>query len=119
MAAKKPSKDAERLYRSLRRIRRVEEEIARIYPTDKIKSPVHLSIGQEGIAVGVCDPLEARDAVSRTYSVHATYLAKGGAKHPIDMAAKVLGNLAVVGNHPHDLTAQIETLRSALDGVIQ
>ena len=35
-----------RVYRSLRLIRRTEEEIARIYPTDKIKSPVHLSIGQ-------------------------------------------------------------------------
>ena len=34
-----------RLYRSLFRIRRVEEEVARIYPSDKIKSPVHLSIG--------------------------------------------------------------------------
>jgi len=119
MAAKKPNTDAERLYRSLRRIRRVEEEIARIYPTDKIKSPVHLSIGQEGIAVGVCDPLEARDAVSGTYRGHATYLAKGGSlpgmmaelfgkdtgcargkggsMHLIDMAAKVLGTSAVVG----------------------
>ena len=35
-----------RLYRSLRRIRRVEEAIVRAYPSDRIKSPVHLSIGQ-------------------------------------------------------------------------
>src|SRR3954468_20422614 len=47
--------DFERIYRSLRRIRRAEEEVARIYPTDKIKSPVHLSIGQEAVSVGVCD----------------------------------------------------------------
>ena len=33
-------------YRQVLRIRRVEEEVARVYPTDKIKSPVHLSIGQ-------------------------------------------------------------------------
>jgi TPP-dependent pyruvate/acetoin dehydrogenase alpha subunit len=39
----------DRFYRSLYRIRRVEEEIARIYPTDKIKSPVHLSIGREAV----------------------------------------------------------------------
>jgi len=45
-------------------IRRAEEEIARIYPSDKIKSPVHLSIGQEAVAVGVCDPLRPDDAVS-------------------------------------------------------
>ena len=43
----------ERLYRSLSRIRRVESQIADVYPTDKIKSPVHLSIGQEAASVGV------------------------------------------------------------------
>jgi TPP-dependent pyruvate/acetoin dehydrogenase alpha subunit len=67
-----------RLYRSLYRIRRVEEEIARAYPTDKIKSPVHLSIGQEGVAVGVCEALEASDVVFGSYRGHAMYLAKGG-----------------------------------------
>jgi TPP-dependent pyruvate/acetoin dehydrogenase alpha subunit len=72
------SRLAERLYRSLYRIRRVEEEVARVYPTDKIKSPVHLSIGQEATAVGVCDALEAHDVVFGTYRGHAAYLAKGG-----------------------------------------
>ena len=72
------SKDLQRIYRSLRLIRRAEEEVARIYPSDKIKSPVHLSIGQESVAVGVCDMLEKKDAVSGTYRGHATYLAKGG-----------------------------------------
>jgi TPP-dependent pyruvate/acetoin dehydrogenase alpha subunit len=68
----------ERLYRSLYRIRRVEEEIARIYPTDKIKSPVHLSIGQEAVSVGVCAALAPEDIVFGTYRGHALYLAKGG-----------------------------------------
>lgn len=68
----------ERLYRQLRRIRRVEEEIVRVYPTDKIKSPVHLSIGQEAVAVGVCDNLRPADILYGTYRGHAIYLAKGG-----------------------------------------
>tara|TARA_B100000315_G_scaffold237873_1_gene255083 strand:- start:4532 stop:5524 length:993 start_codon:yes stop_codon:yes gene_type:complete len=68
----------ERLYCSLYRIRRVEEEIADIYPTDKIKSPVHLSIGQEAISVGVCNTLRKDDIVFGTYRGHALYLAKGG-----------------------------------------
>ena len=67
-----------RLYRSLYRIRRVEEEIARVYPSDKIKSPVHLSIGQEAVAVGVCEALAPQDIVFGTYRSHAAYLAKGG-----------------------------------------
>jgi TPP-dependent pyruvate/acetoin dehydrogenase alpha subunit len=68
----------ERLYRSLYRIRRLEEEVARIYPTDKIKSPVHLSIGQEQVSVGVCEALAPQDIVFGTYRGHALYLAKGG-----------------------------------------
>ena len=68
----------ERFYKSLYRIRRVEEEIARIYPSDKIKSPVHLSIGQEAVAVGVCEALRPQDIVFGTYRSHAFYLAKGG-----------------------------------------
>lgn len=77
-AARPAAAECERLYRQLRRIRRVEEEIARIYPSDKIKSPIHLSIGQEAVSVGVCDALREDDVVSGTYRGHALYLAKGG-----------------------------------------
>jgi TPP-dependent pyruvate/acetoin dehydrogenase alpha subunit len=74
----------EKLYRSLYRIRLLEEEVARVYPGDKIKSPVHLSIGQEAVSVGVCAALEPEDVVFGTYRGHALYLAKGG-----DMKAMV------------------------------
>ena len=67
-----------KFYRSLLRIRRVEEEIARVYPTDKIKSPVHLSIGQEAVSAGVCESLRPTDVVFGSYRGHALYLAKGG-----------------------------------------
>jgi TPP-dependent pyruvate/acetoin dehydrogenase alpha subunit len=73
-----------RLYRALYRIRRLEEEIARVYPSDTIKSPIHLSIGQESVSVGVCEALEPQDVVFGTYRGHALYLAKGG-----DMRAMV------------------------------
>ena len=67
-----------RLYHALFRIRRVEEEVARVYPTDRIKSPIHLSIGQEAVSVGVCAALQPQDVVFGTYRGHALYLAKGG-----------------------------------------
>lgn len=108
-----------RFYRSLYRIRRVEEEIARIYPSDKIKSPVHLSIGQEAISVGVCEALAPEDVVFGSYRSHAMYLAKGGdlnqmiaelygkvtgcakgkggSMHVVDLAHGVMGTSAVVG----------------------
>lgn len=109
-----------RIYRKLQLIRRAEEEIARIYPSDKIKSPVHLSIGQEAAAVGVCDPLRADDVVAGTYRSHAAYIAKGGdlpamfaelygkdtgcargkggSMHMVGMDKFILGTSAVVGS---------------------
>src|SRR3989344_2871078 len=60
-----------KFYRSLYRIRRVEEEISRVYPLDKIKSPVHLSIGQEAVSVGVCGALRSDDIVFGTYRSNA------------------------------------------------
>jgi TPP-dependent pyruvate/acetoin dehydrogenase alpha subunit len=65
------------LYSSLR-IRMVEEKIIQLYPTDQIQSPVHLSIGQEAVAVGVCAQLLPTDWVFINYRGHAFYLAKGG-----------------------------------------
>ena len=51
----------EQFYRSMLRVRRVEEKIIDVYWSDKIKSPVHLSIGQEAVATGVCEALEPED----------------------------------------------------------
>jgi TPP-dependent pyruvate/acetoin dehydrogenase alpha subunit len=79
----------DRLYKALYRIRLLEEELARIYPTDKIKSPIHLSIGQEAVSVGVCEALRSDDVVFGTYRGHALYLAKGGDMRA--MAAELFG----------------------------
>lgn len=68
----------ERFYRKLYLIRKVEEKIIEIYPSDKIQSPVHLSIGQEAVSVAVCEALEKEDAVFGTYRSHALYISKGG-----------------------------------------
>jgi TPP-dependent pyruvate/acetoin dehydrogenase alpha subunit len=95
--------DLERLYRSLLCIRRVEEEVARIYPSDKIKSPVHLAIGQEAISVGVCDVLRPDDVVAGTYRSHAVYLAKGGDLRRMlaEMYGKVTGCARGKGGSMH------------------
>jgi len=67
-----------RLFRQALRIRMVEERVIALYPSDRIQSPVHLSIGQEAVAVGICDVLDDRDMLFGTYRGHAYYLAKGG-----------------------------------------
>lgn len=66
------------IYAKLLLIRKVEELVVKLYPTDKIKSPVHLSIGQEAVSVGACLALQTSDIVFGTYRGHALYLSKGG-----------------------------------------
>ncbi len=68
----------EELYRSMVRIRVVEEGIASHYKDQEMRCPVHLSIGQEATAVGVCSHLNKNDWVFSTHRSHAHYLAKGG-----------------------------------------
>ena len=58
------------------RVRMVEEKIIDLYPSDLIQSPVHLSIGQETVAVGVCAALDDRDMLFPNYRGHAFYLAR-------------------------------------------
>ncbi len=98
----------EQFYRTFYRIRRVEEEIARLYPSDKIKSPVHLAIGQEAIAVGVCAALRPEDIVFGTYRSHALYLAKGGDLKQMmaELYGKVTGSAKGKGGSMHLIDRQ-------------
>lgn len=66
------------LYRSMLRIRLVEEAIIERYPEQEIRCPVHLSIGQEAAAVGACSALQTDDVIVSTHRSHGHYLAKGG-----------------------------------------
>jgi pyruvate dehydrogenase E1 component alpha subunit len=107
------------LYRSMLRIRRIEEEIERRYHQDQMKTPIHLVIGQEAAAVGCCAALRKTDLVYTSHRTHGAYLAKGGdlksmlcemhcringcagsrggSMHLIDKAAGCAGTSAIVG----------------------
>ncbi len=136
-----PEGEVAKLYLAMRRIRRVEEEIERIYHTDVVKSPVHLSIGQEAAAVGVCGALRPNDIVFATYRGHAAYLAKGGdmkrmiaelygkatgcgggksgSMHLIDIAAGMMGTSAIVGTTiPQAIGYAYAIKRRGLDQVV-
>lgn len=65
-------------YRSMLRIRQVEEAIVARYGENEMRCPVHLSVGQEAAAVGVCEALLTDDKIFSTHRCHAHYLAKGG-----------------------------------------
>lgn len=107
------------LYGTMLLIRRFEEKIIDIYPEQDMKSPVHLCIGQEAIAAGVCANLDKEDYVFSTHRSHGHCLAKGaepkrlyaefygrvtgccrgkgGSMHPAFPDIGILGTSAIVG----------------------
>ena len=68
--------DIKKAYYLFLLIRRSEEKIIELYNTDKIKSPVHLSIGQEAVAVGVSLALSESDIIFSNYRGHAHFIAR-------------------------------------------
>ena len=65
-----------RLYEKMYLIRKAEEAIQEYYPEDDMKTPMHMSMGEEAIVAGVCEALDPEDQVLGTYRSHALYLAK-------------------------------------------
>lgn len=65
------------LYRQMVLIRRFEETANELYMQGKVPSTLHLYIGQEAVAVGVCAALRKEDYVWTTHRPHGHSLAKG------------------------------------------
>ncbi|MEG4571640.1 thiamine pyrophosphate-dependent dehydrogenase E1 component subunit alpha [Microcoleus sp. N3A4] len=114
-----PPELQKQLFFSMLRIRLVEEKIVELYPQQEMRCPIHLSIGQEAIAAGVCATLYPTDAVFSNHRAHGHYLAaggnlkaflaemygkvtgccqgKGGSMHLIDLEAGFMGSAPIVG----------------------
>jgi len=107
------------LYQMLR-IRMIEESLAENYSKQKMRTPVHLSIGQEAAAAASGAVLNKTDYAVSSHRAHAHYLAKGGnlnamiaeihgkvtgccrgrggSMHLIDQSVGFMGSTAIVGN---------------------
>src|SRR5438045_3951213 len=81
-----------RLFHEMLRVRVIERRIAERYSEQEMRCPVHLSIGQEAVAVGVCAHLKKSDKVMSAHRSHGHYLAKGGNVH--SMVAELYGRKA-------------------------
>jgi pyruvate dehydrogenase E1 component alpha subunit len=79
-------------YRQMLKIRRFEEEVNQLYLGAKMPGLAHLYIGQEAVAVGVCEALRRDDYITSTHRGHGHCIAKGAS---IDrMFAELLGKEA-------------------------
>lgn len=111
--------EALRLYETMVLIRRVEERLRDDSAAGKLPGAVHLYIGEEAVATGVCAHLEDRDYATSTHRGHGHFLAKGGdvrammaeiwakregicqgmggSMHVADLAKGILGANGIVG----------------------
>jgi len=73
-----PKEVLRELYRMMLKIQKVELKIDELYHEDEMKTPVHLCLGQEAVAAGVCRHLNTGDYVFSNHRGHGHYIAKGG-----------------------------------------
>lgn len=66
------------LYSRLYLIRRAEQKIIKLYPENEMKTPMHMSMGQEAVSVGVCAALGEKGQIFSSYRSHAAFLARTG-----------------------------------------
>ena len=74
---------------TMARIRAFEEQVSRWFKEGKIPGFVHVSIGQEAVAAGVCGALEPGDFITTTHRGHGHCIAKGA--DPRAMMAELFG----------------------------
>ena len=98
-ATKQPAADANvgvekwiRMYRQMLSIRLFEEQVNELYTRALMPGLAHLYVGEEAVAVGVCEALRADDYITSTHRGHGHCLAKGAA--PDRMFAELLGKEA-------------------------
>jgi len=107
-------------YKTMQRIRSVEEEISKRYSEEKMRCPTHLSIGQEAVPAAFSQIASVKDYAVSSHRGHAHYLGKGGnlnsmiaeiygkrsgcsngkggSMHLIDLSVNFMGSTAIVGN---------------------
>jgi len=66
------------MYTKMLTIRRFEERVSELFAAGKLPGFIHLYVGEEAIAVGVCANLRADDYITSTHRGHGHLIGKGG-----------------------------------------
>jgi pyruvate dehydrogenase E1 component alpha subunit len=81
--------DLREFFREMLLIRRFEEKVEERFRAGELPGFLHVAIGQEAVAVGVCRALEDGDIIASTHRAHAHALAKGTT--PNELMAELYG----------------------------
>ncbi|MGC8836868.1 MAG: thiamine pyrophosphate-dependent dehydrogenase E1 component subunit alpha [Anaerolineae bacterium] len=91
------------LYQTMLRIRRFEERVEYLYARGKLPGFVHLYIGEEAVATGVCSVLRRDDFITSTHRGHGHTIAKGGdmARMMAELYGRITGYCRGKGGSMH------------------
>jgi len=103
---------AEQIYRRMYSIRVFEEKVEELFAAGDLPGFVHLYIGQEACAVGVCANLTPQDYITSTHRGHGHCIAKGGAldRMMAELFAKKTGYNKGKGGSMHLASTEIGIL---------
>jgi TPP-dependent pyruvate/acetoin dehydrogenase alpha subunit len=107
------------MFRTMVRIRRFEEKLAALFKRGRLPGFVHLYIGEEAVATGLCSALRPDDRITSTHRGHGHLIAKGatvdrmmaelfgrvdgycrgkgGSMHIVDFKLGIIGTNGIVG----------------------
>ena len=110
------------MYANMKKIRMFEEQVAELFAAGKIPGFVHLYVGEEAVATGVCANLREDDYITSTHRGHGHLISKGGdiklmmaellgkktgyckgkggSMHIVDLDLGILGANGIVGGGP-------------------
>ncbi len=97
------------MYAAMLRVRLFEERARELYAGGRIPGFIHLSVGQEGVAVGVCAALRRDDYLLSTHRGHGHLIAKGGSLRALmaELYGKATGCCKGKGGSMHIADASV------------
>ncbi|MBI3030539.1 MAG: thiamine pyrophosphate-dependent dehydrogenase E1 component subunit alpha [Candidatus Rokubacteria bacterium] len=97
------------MYAAMLRVRLFEERARELYAGGRIPGFIHLSVGQEAVAVGVCAALRRDDYLLSTHRGHGHLIAKGGSLRSLmaELYGKATGCCRGKGGSMHIADASV------------
>jgi len=107
-----PKEKLVEMYEGILKIRRFEEKVWDLFGQNKVPGTIHLYLGEEAVAVGVCSALRGKDYVVSTHRGHGHCIAKGAQldKMMAELLGKKTGYCRGKGGSMHVTDAKVNLL---------
>src|SRR5439155_1700986 len=111
------------MYRQMAKIRAFEEQVSELYKSAKMPGLAHLYVGEEAVAVGVCEALRRDDFITSTHRGHGHCLAKGASVNRLFaelLAGDIVARPKALGVHAESVDGQdVQAVNAAMRRLVE